>query len=191
MGVQRRQFDMSPEEYKLRASGFWTVEYRVDSMETVATCDLPKLHEAINKVLMDPYERRMFTDNPQRYLAARWGESTAKVYFSGELNKGGNRLAMRITDLEKQMAYYGYADTSTNTILYDKSTRTHIIDSVKEAARKVSAQDPRIKDTGLKLEKKLVRTFPFHKPQHQSLLDALRSEFESWAGQTKRNLFPV
>lgn len=195
MGVQRRRIDsgsatMSPEEQKMRDSGFWHVDHRIDTMDTVAKCDLHKLHEAVNRVMMDSHESRLFRENPQRYMAARWGEATAKVYFSKHpINE--KYIAMQLApDWEREMAYWtGSGTTSTTSgtyLMYDQYTRTYIADSVKEAARKVAKQDPRIKDA-VKFEKKLVRTLPFVHGG-DSLLATLQREFDHWAGPALKEL---
>lgn len=190
MGVTRPKYGeqtMDAETRKKLGSGFWEREHRPETYDIIWRCDLHKLNDAIRTILMDPKESRYFSQDPKHYLSMRFGEDTAKVYYTKTPNND-RHLMMREDPFRREVMamYSGYTNgTSATTNTYTTTTTTghyHLL--------RPSAAFEKGKARGLKAQPKgLVRRFPFV-DGGDGLLKTLDREFDHWAGSIRRELFP-
>lgn len=196
-----RPATMSPDEAKKRASGFWSHEYLMESMETLWRCNLPVLHDTVRGILMDQRESRMFSEDPHRYLDTRFGEGTAYCYFYKQGWKE-KYIDMRTPDhfmigrdytRDDRVDAMAYANmtgstwtgsnttTTSGTLFVDNNafTKTILEDAQRQMKKKADS---------FTFKKKLLKTFPF-KQRSSSLLASLQDEFDHWAGDARKELF--
>lgn len=159
------------------------------------------MNEAIKQIMMDLHESRVFQKDPHRYLDTRFGEGTARAYFTkhesnrpyvdmrtpGFFGNGYADLA-RERDMAMSTHYFtGWTDwgtTSSTTASGTNSVLTYAdLENIKHNLRARASSDIEQAIQGERSKppvKRLVRNVPFVCGSGD-LLRTLQRDFNHWA----------